>query len=359
MAEENTNKLKYMEIYNHYKNLITSGVLSPGSKIPTESEIGKAFNVSRITVIKALNMLTNDGFVYRLPGSGTYVKDPEPPRKDTSLKVISLIVAFKPQGREIELIQGIENYLKQHGYLLSVSNSNNDPAVEKRLILDVKDKVDGIILYPYASNTNTDIFFDLFKENYPIVYVDKYPFNVPCNYVVSDNFKGGYAIGRYFIDKNHKKIALVFFDITGHTSELDRFNGFMKAVSEKGINKESIHVISLGKNRSQQSKDELFYQLLGRKDVDNKLTAIFACNDVLAYEIMNHIAKADYELTDDFILAGFDDLNTITPNLPFITMHQDLHRIGEEAAELILGIISKHVYINEHRIVPVRLVERL
>jgi len=356
MNVENENKLKYMEIYNHYKGLIKSKILSPGDKIPTENEIGEAFKVSRITVTKALNMLANDGFIYRIPGSGTYVKDTEPSKKDPGLKVISLIVSFKPQGREIELIQGIENYLKLHGYLLSVSNSNDDPEVEKQLILDFKDKVDGIILYPSASNMNTDLFFDLFKENYPIVYVDKYPFNVPCNYVTSDNFAGGYAIGKYLIDKNHENIALVFYDLVSYTSEIDRFNGFMKAVTEKGINKENIRIISIGKNRSEESREELYHQLLTNSD----LTAIFACNDVLAYKIMNHISNGNYKLPKNFVIAGFDDLNSITPNLPFITVHQELYDIGEEAAKLIMGIIANNVYIiNEHKIVPVRLVEKV
>ncbi|HOJ11468.1 MAG TPA: GntR family transcriptional regulator [Clostridiales bacterium] len=359
MNAENGNKLKYMEIYNHFKGLIVSKVLVVGDKIPTESEIGEAFNVSRITVTKALNMLSNDSFIYRIPGSGTYVKEAEPSKDDNSLNLISLIASFKPQGREIELIQGIENYLKQNGFLLSVSNSNDDLDLEKELIYSVKDKVRGIILYPCLSTKNTDVFYELFKENYPVIYVDKYPFNVPCNYVVSDNFNGGYSIGKYFIEKNHKRMALIFHDLAAQTSELDRFNGFMKAVGEKGINRDDIKIISLGKNISSESKIELYRQLLKDKNTGDDLTAIFACNDVLAYDLMKHIAQENYNLPDNFILAGFDDLNTVSPNLPFITVHQELYDIGEAAAKLILKIVDNNMYVNEHQIIPVRLVEKL
>ena len=359
MIEENENKLKYMEIYNHYKGLIISKVLGFSEKLPTENEIGESFNVSRITVTKALNMLTNDGLIYRIPGSGTYVKETDPTKNDNGLKLISLIVSFKPQGREIELIQGIENHLKQNGFLLSVSNSDDDPNLEKQLINNVKDKVSGIILYPSSSNMNIDVFYELFKENFPIVYVDKYPFNVPCNYVISDNFDGGYKIGKYLIENNHKRMALIFTDMAAHTSELDRFNGFMKAASEKGIGREDIRIISLGKSKSQESKKELYYQLLKEKDITDNLTAIFACNDVLAYEIMDYVIEQNYKLPKNFIVAGFDDLNALTPSLPFITVHQELHDIGEEAAKLITKIIQNKAYINEQKIVPVSLIEKV
>jgi len=75
---------------------------------------------------------------------------------------------------------------------------------------------------------------------------------------------------------------------------------------------------------------------------------------------MNHISNGNYKLPRNFIIAGFDDLNSITPNLPFITVHQELYDIGEEAAKLIMRIIANNVYIiNEHKIVPVRLVEKV
>jgi DNA-binding LacI/PurR family transcriptional regulator len=270
-----------------------------------------------------------------------------------------LIASFKPQGREIELIQGIENFLKQNGFLLSVSNSNDDPELEKELICSIKEKARGIILYPSSSINNTDVFYDLFKENYPIVYVDKYPFNVPCNYVTSDNFNGGYNIGKYFVAKKHKKMALIFHDLASQTSELDRFNGFMKAASEKGISRDDIKIITLGRNISTESRIELYRQLLKDRDTDNDLTAIFACNDLLAYDLMKHISQESYNLPDNFIIAGFDNLNIVSPELPFITIHQELYDIGETAAKLMLEIINNNMYVNEHKVIPIRLVEKL
>ncbi|HCS75068.1 MAG TPA: hypothetical protein DIW17_14490, partial [Clostridiales bacterium] len=64
---------KYDIIKNDIKNAIISKKLVLGDKVPSESEICKQYNVSRITAKRALNELTNDGYIKRKNGSGSYV----------------------------------------------------------------------------------------------------------------------------------------------------------------------------------------------------------------------------------------------------------------------------------------------
>ena len=48
-------------------------MLFPGDKIPAEYQLMKQYNVSRITVSKALNELKSEGIVERFPNKGTFV----------------------------------------------------------------------------------------------------------------------------------------------------------------------------------------------------------------------------------------------------------------------------------------------
>jgi len=52
---------------------IKRGELQPGSRLPTEAELGEQYGVSRITVRQAVGELARQGWVYRVQGSGTYV----------------------------------------------------------------------------------------------------------------------------------------------------------------------------------------------------------------------------------------------------------------------------------------------
>lgn len=51
--------------------------LKPGQALPTEGEIEKLFQVSRITVRKAIEALVDDGIVVKQQGRGTFVKSTE------------------------------------------------------------------------------------------------------------------------------------------------------------------------------------------------------------------------------------------------------------------------------------------
>ena len=358
MAKKNgsTDNLKYMEIYNHFRGLIKSGVLKPGDKLPTEEQIGKNFDVSRITVIYGLNQLQKEKLIYRVQGSGSFVSE-EPGATSDKINIISLIVSFKGEGREIQLIEGIENHLKQNGYLLTVSNSGEDIDEERKLIENIKNKVKGIILYPASSNANTKIFDDLLKEQYPIVYIDRYPVSVPCSYVVSDNFDGGYKIGKFFTEKGHERIALIYHDITEFTSERDRFNGFMKAMSEGMIPKEYINIISIKRSETEDTLEKIIKELYIKKPASEIPTAIFTFNDHLANSIMDYIHKKKIRLPENFVLAGFDDLENKPRHIPFITIRQMHYQMGEEAAKLALKKIRNNSFVNEQQIIPVELVQ--
>ena len=53
---------------------IEAGRFLPGERLPTDAELGTRFDVSRLTVIRALRELEGQGLVQRKAGSGTYVR---------------------------------------------------------------------------------------------------------------------------------------------------------------------------------------------------------------------------------------------------------------------------------------------
>ncbi|MFL8969756.1 GntR family transcriptional regulator [Helcococcus kunzii] len=64
---------KYELIKNDIIDKIKEGKLAPGEKIPTENELQKMYSVSSTTVVKALNELSLNGYLYRIQGRGTFV----------------------------------------------------------------------------------------------------------------------------------------------------------------------------------------------------------------------------------------------------------------------------------------------
>lgn len=63
---------KYLSIFNELKIKILDEVLK--DRIPSIRNLCKEYSVNKITIIKALEKLKSDGFIYSLPNSGFYVQ---------------------------------------------------------------------------------------------------------------------------------------------------------------------------------------------------------------------------------------------------------------------------------------------
>ncbi len=70
---ENENSPLYVQIRDAIEKRIKSGKLKPGDKIPSEVSLQKSFNVSRVTVRKAIEELVKNNYLIKLQGKGTYV----------------------------------------------------------------------------------------------------------------------------------------------------------------------------------------------------------------------------------------------------------------------------------------------
>ena len=66
----------YHQLYEILRHSIDSGEWQPGDMIPPESELTEHFQVSRTTVRQVLDMLVNEGMIYRQRGRGSFVAHP-------------------------------------------------------------------------------------------------------------------------------------------------------------------------------------------------------------------------------------------------------------------------------------------
>lgn len=347
---------KYEVIYQHYLSMIQNGELCVYDKLPSESEIGRSFGVSRITVVKALDMLSKDGYISKIQGSGSFVSAvPGARPQDAGLKLISLITAFQPRGRELSLIKVVEREISAAGYLLSVSNSNDDPVLERQLLLQVKNRADGIILYVSRSNRNEDIFYQMFEEKYPIVFIDKIPLPVPCDAVLPDNFAGGRLIGERLIQAGYTRFLLIFHQLYQFSSELHRFQGFMEALRQAGIPDSAVQLFTISATEKEFSEPVSLLKSLTEKE--RRSFAVFCCNDIITEHLLAQIRSKASEVLDEVAFAGFDGLFSPPSDVSFFTVQQNPGLIGLSAAHLLLERIQTPTLFRSVQTIPVEPVD--
>ncbi|WP_437880766.1 GntR family transcriptional regulator [Pseudomonas sp. LRF_L74] len=117
--------LSPVPLYSQLKELLRSRILDgtypSHSRMPSEAELGKAFDVSRITVRQALGDLQKEGLIFKIHGKGTFVAKPK---------------AFQ----NVSTLQGLAESMTQMGYevinrLLGVKHVDASARVAERLQL--------------------------------------------------------------------------------------------------------------------------------------------------------------------------------------------------------------------------------
>ncbi|HCS75651.1 MAG TPA: GntR family transcriptional regulator, partial [Clostridiales bacterium] len=68
---------KYFQLKKAIIRKIEEEEYLPGGLIPSERELMEQYQVSRITVRKAIDELVVEGYLYKIQGKGTYVKTDE------------------------------------------------------------------------------------------------------------------------------------------------------------------------------------------------------------------------------------------------------------------------------------------
>jgi GntR family histidine utilization transcriptional repressor len=86
----------YAKVKEHILEHIRSGAWTPGTRVPSENELVEHFSISRMTANRALRELTADGFLSRVPGVGTFVK--EPPARSSLLELRNIAEEVAQRG---------------------------------------------------------------------------------------------------------------------------------------------------------------------------------------------------------------------------------------------------------------------
>lgn len=97
IAINRTSKLPlYQQVYEILRGELARGTWQPGDLLPTESDLVARFKVSRIIVRQAMDMLVQDGLIYRQRGKGTFVA--HPPIEQGLSRIISFTEDMRRRG---------------------------------------------------------------------------------------------------------------------------------------------------------------------------------------------------------------------------------------------------------------------
>lgn len=337
----------YQQIKQDLILQIKEGKISINEQLPTELELMKQYNVSRITVSKALNELKNEGIIIRYPGKGSFVSscaDISPNTISNATDSIGLreIACLLPNIRDsfaLSIIRGFQDAFPSSGYLCHIMESCNSEKENQILQYCIDSGIDGLVLFPLDQPFYSNQLLSMKLHNYPFVFVDKYLSKLDTSYVISDNHTGGEYCFKYLHELGHKNIAFVSCSPLETLTVNCRIKGIEDMIENLHLSPSPLKVVeTINSSQPMEYYRDWVSDLIHNK----KITAIVTAQSAACLYIYEIITSLGLSVPEDISLLTFDNpLAHYKPFEFFTYIDQDEYNMGLRAGMMLRNMIEK------------------
>jgi DNA-binding LacI/PurR family transcriptional regulator len=356
---------KHQVVFEYLNNCIQSGEYKPGDRLPSEAELGKMFDASRITVAKAVLELQRMNLVTRRPGAGTHVQaKPQVDGYSFGLLIpeLGMTEIFEPicHGMMRSPFARPDALVWGNASGAGVSGSRREAAEEAEHMAQrfIQQKVSGVFfapleLIPEKDAANRRVMRALERARIPTVLLDRcymtYPERSAHDLVGIGNRRTGYLVTEHLLQLGVRR--LVFFAEMNSAPTVDaRVTGFLEALRRYGVQPD-LDPVWRGNPQD---------QVLVKRVLDtSRPQAVVCANDVTAARMMQSLIGLGRRIPQDVRIVGIDDVKyaSLLP-VPLTTMHQNCQAIGVIAMATMLERLEHPDLPTRDILLPTRLVVR-
>lgn len=331
---------KHFQLREAIKRDTLRNGLKAGDAIPSERELAQTYEVSRVTVRRAISDLVREGFLRREDRRGTFVADASRAvlwLPNTKRRLIGVLLCRIANFFSERLLRGVDDTTHELNYNVAFGSSDEDPLRAAQQIERMADEgVVGFIIVPLAGENyrqiNEQLFEQIRAKGLPFVLLDCYVEGSGVDTVVSDNFDGAYRATQHLVDLGHHRIVFLAYLPTSAVEE--RIAGYQKCLRDNGIcpNENLIKRV-----RPEQVKQVVKEMLTA----DPKITAIFAVNDAKAMLAWEALREMGLRVPENVALVGYDNMyGSSGPGALLTTTDQPLYEEGKLACKLLIERIN-------------------
>lgn len=254
--------------------------------------------------------------------------------KQMKTNVIGIVLSNLLNPFWSQVLKGVEDTCRSHGYNLMICNSNDESKLEEEHIEGLRMKqVDGIIVNPTMKNRG--LFHSLVENQFPIIAINRKVENVPIDTIVVDNIKGAFLAVDHLIKNGKKSVVTVVYPPDGISPRLERIEGYKQALLHNGliVDELNIRIVDEEKGIAKEEIKKLLSQI-------NRPDAIFSTNNMMTLEILEGIKELGLSIPNDVSLVGYDE--TVWSqhlNPPLTTVSQPSYQMGGMAAKRLIELL--------------------
>jgi DNA-binding LacI/PurR family transcriptional regulator len=234
-----------------------------------------------------------------------------------------------------EILQGIEDELRDTGMSLFVAATHRDPNIEQSIVrLLGEQRVEGVIVG--STQFNNSHYRMLQQVGVPVAVINNQAAELYRYSIYHDDEYGSRTITEHLIQLKHQRIGFLGNKLSGKTND-DRILGYRNAMHQSGlpINPTWIHLEDNGSPEAGIRGAEYFLAL---EDIPS---AIVCFNDMLAIGCMHKVQLNGLNVPRNISITGFDNIQfSEFTSPPLTTFHQPKREIGSAAARMLLDLLD-------------------
>ena len=309
----------------------------------TLNDIAKQFNVSKVTVSKALRghpdiSAALSKKIHALAKEWGYV--PNYMARNLSAKQTRTIGVVVPKIAHFffsSVIEAIYDTAFQHNYeiILTISQENAEREIRHLQTL-LSMRVDGIIISVTQQTKDYSMFLRIRDMGVPLTFMDRVVNLEGFNFVVADDYNGAFAAAEQIIKAGYKKIGHIAGYLHTNIGN-ERYSGFESAMKKYNVPVKSEYIVFGG-----FSEKDGYNGLMKLYQTGNLPECIFAVTYPVALGIYEAAAELGLKIPDnlDVISFGKSRLNQfLSPPMSYI--EQPTTELGKKAFELTLESIKQ------------------
>ncbi len=324
---------KYQTVMESIRRAIEAGTITPGQKLPSESELMANFNVSRNAVRQAVNELIKSGLVESRHGVGSFcVRRSQ--RNSMMVGIVCLRVSSYIFPR---IIDGCNRALQSEGYHLVVNESRYDLNQESSLLNSLRQQgVDGIIVTPVqypGETTNAKALYELDRQGTPVVLLDnEYP-DCPLSSVVLDDIDAGMKAAKYLWERGHRHVGMLYS--LNYRPKILRKDGVVRFLETKGVELNDDWLVGIeGQTSPAHTYRQIRELFRGRVTLPS---AMVCSSDDEAIMFIHQARQHGIRVPEDVSIVSFDNSEVAQVSHPRLTsIHHPSEYMGELAAKILL-----------------------
>ncbi len=338
---------RYVQIASYLRREINQRVYAPNEPLPGQRDLAKRFNTSFMTVGQALNQLTEEGIVRRIPRQGTFVNDPA----TTSQGIVGILTSIGTRDFS-KYFTPVEAKLRDARFRALIFGGAGDYVAEEQAFREMgKFKERGLIIYSYYADQFTERIADLVAGG--IACVAMYRPIKGIDSVRPDSKQAGALQAEHAARLGARKIIYIGYE----SQEYGRLQteGLVERAKALGLSslEDGIRLI----------QSEL--GAAGEREIHRRIKQIINTEfkngdypDTLIVYGDSYLHTACQVLTKKGIRPGIDvnligDADCHIPNLSYATTNEKIDEITSKAVQMLLERING-VYAGPARTVLVQ-----